>query len=180
MPPPKPAPWLGVRDATTWGSKAPRVPGGGAEFTMILDRVNGMLGAPGEDCLVVNIWTPALKDGRKRPSDVQDSRGRVHLKHRQQPDLTDIAGPRVVLSGEVRQVEEPETAKSMIGRDVHHVSTKGGVEARVDLVAALEWVRDNIENFGGDPRNVFIFGESGGGMKTSYAAGHAGREGAAF
>src|SRR6516165_252736 len=52
MPPDKPTPWAGVRDATIWRSKAPQVPGGGPEFTMILDRVNGMLGAPGEDCLV--------------------------------------------------------------------------------------------------------------------------------
>ncbi|PYR27247.1 MAG: carboxylesterase/lipase family protein [Acidobacteria bacterium] len=172
MPPVRPAPWSGVRDATLWGSKAPQVPGGGPEFTMILDRVNGMLGAPGEDCLVVNIWTPALKDGRKRPVMVRIHGGgytsntgnnRIYAGHNTARrgdvvyitvnhrlgclgflNLADLAGSEYALSGNV---------------------------GMLDLVAALEWVRDNIENFGGDPQNVLIFGESGGGMKTSTLLG---------
>jgi para-nitrobenzyl esterase len=172
MPPDKPTPWAGVRDATVWRSKAPQVPGGGPEFTMILDRVNGMLGAPGEDCLVVNIWTPALKDGRKRPVMFRIHGGgytsntgnnRIYAGHNSARrgdvvyvtvnhrlgclgflNLADLAGPEYARSGNV---------------------------GMLDLVAALEWVRDNIENFGGDPQNVLIFGESGGGMKTSTLLG---------
>jgi para-nitrobenzyl esterase len=172
MPPAKPAPWAGLRDATAWGSKAPQVPGGGPEFTMILDRVNGMLGAPGEDCLVVNIWTPALRDGRKRPVMFRIHGGgytsntgnnRIYAGHNTARrgdvvyvtvnhrlgclgflNLADLAGPEYALSGNV---------------------------GMLDLVAALEWVRDNIESFGGDPQNVLVFGESGGGMKTSTLLG---------
>jgi para-nitrobenzyl esterase len=172
MPPTKPIPWTAVRDATAWGSKAPQVPGGGAEFTMILDRVNGMLGAPGEDCLVVNIWTPAVRDGRRRPVMFRIHGGgytsntgnnRIYAGHNSARrgdvvyvtvnhrlgclgflNLADLAGPDYALSGNV---------------------------GMLDLVAALEWVRDNIENFGGDPQNVFIFGESGGGMKISTLLG---------
>jgi para-nitrobenzyl esterase len=121
-----------------------------------------------ENCLFLNVWTPGLNDGGRRPvlfwchgggffvgsgSDpwVEGSalcrRGDVvvvTVNHRLGPlgflHLADLAGERYAASGNV---------------------------GMLDLVAALEWVRDNIRNFGGDPGNVTIFGESGGGAKVS-------------
>jgi para-nitrobenzyl esterase len=172
MPPTRPAPWPGVRDAVDWGSKAPQLPGGGAEFTMLLDRANGMLGSPGEECLVVNVWTPALRDGRRRPVMLRIHGGgftsntgnnRIYAGHStaRRGDVVYVTvNHRLGCLGflNLADLAGPEYANS-------------GNAGMLDLVAALEWVRDNIENFGGDPKNVMIFGESGGGMKTSTLLG---------
>ena len=151
MPPRDPEPWTDVRDAREYGPTAAQGSGTGSE-----------------DCLVMNVFTPALADGGARPvmlwlhgggfrslsgsSAMYDgvnlcNRGDVvvcSLNHRLNVfgylHLGDVAGDRYRDSGNV---------------------------GMLDIVHALHWIQDNIERFGGDPRNVTIFGESGGGRKVS-------------
>jgi para-nitrobenzyl esterase len=172
MPPTKPTAWTGVRDAVDWGSKAPQVSGGGGEVTMILDYVNGQLGRPGEDCLVLNIWTPALKDGRKRPVMFRIHGGGFTTGTGNHPMYWGHATAR---RGDVVFVTVNHRLGCLGFLNLAELGGPGyassGNVGMLDLVAALQWVRGNIENFGGDPNNVLIFGESGGGAKTATLLG---------
>ncbi len=154
--PPPVESWTGVRDATQFGAPAIQAPRG--------NFGNGEP-APAEDCLFLNVWTPAL-DGRKRPVLVyqhgggfvigsgaapwQDG-GTLARKH----DVVVVqSNHRLGLMGYLYlgQLLGPEYA---------------GNQGLQDLVAVLTWVQANIAGFGGNPANVTIFGESGGGGKTS-------------
>jgi len=169
-PPAKPAPWEGVRDALEYGNRAPQAPLSeetAGDYGKLI-RWYEQPGEMSEDCLVLNVWTPGIGDGKKRPVMVSFHGGGfstgtgnsagyngdplarfgdvvvVTVNHRLGVlgylYLGDLAGPEYAASG------------------------NAGV---LDLVAALEWVRDNIAGFGGDPDNVMIWGQSGGGAKTS-------------
>ncbi len=168
MPPQKPKAWPEVRPALWWGNTAPQNmdnryanPYGSFRDHWNYDDVS-------EDCLRLNVFTPALKDGRKRPvlfwihgggfsngnaieHDGYNGENLARLgdavfcsiNHRLGPlgycDLAGVGGERFAASGNV---------------------------GMLDIVAALEWVRDNIASFGGDPGNVTIMGQSGGGAKV--------------
>lgn len=151
MPPREPEPWSGVRDALEYGPSAAQGSGSGSE-----------------DCLVMNVFSPGLEGGERRPvmlwlhgggfrslsasSPLYDgvnlcNRGDVvvcSLNHRLNVfgylHLGDIAGERYAQSGNA---------------------------GMLDIVHGLRWIWDNIERFGGDPHNVTIFGESGGGRKVT-------------
>lgn len=168
LPPKPPEAWTGVRDATWWG---PLCPQEGPVATVALSDVNTIGALPSlplsEDCLVLNVWTPAA-DGAKRPvmfwlhgrgfSAGGGSEGWYNG--------ADLAkrGDTVVITVNHRlnayghlylgELGGPEFASS-------------GLAGMLDAVLALEWVRDNVAAFGGDPNNVMIFGESGGGAKVS-------------
>ncbi|MGH8025926.1 MAG: carboxylesterase/lipase family protein [Pseudoxanthomonas sp.] len=145
--------WRGVRDATQYGASAPQ---------------NGSDGPGSEDCLFLNVFTPGLRDGGKRPilfyihgggynngsgsSPLYDGvrlcrRGDavvVTVNHRLNAFgylyLAELAGPEYAYSGNVGQL---------------------------DLVQALHWVRQHASEFGGDAGNVTVFGQSGGGAKIA-------------
>jgi para-nitrobenzyl esterase len=172
MPPTKPTPWKGVRDALEWGSKSPQVfPTATSESMMFLTYAR-LLGVEREDCLVLNVWTPGMKDGRKRPVMF-----RIHGGGFSQStgNMARYWGHASARRGDVVYV----TVNHRLGcLGYTHLGDLAGTEyaksgnvGMLDLVAALEWVRDNIENFGGDPSRVLIFGESGGGMKSSTLMG---------
>jgi len=155
MPPVDPAKWTGVRDALAYGPSAPQSEPGSQRAT------------ESEDCLVLNIWTPAVNDGKKRPvmfwchgggfssgsgssggTDGENLARRgdvvvVSINHRLNvlgfTYLAEFGGPDFAQSGDV---------------------------GMLDIVHALKWVRQNIEHFGGDPNTVTIFGQSGGGRKV--------------
>jgi para-nitrobenzyl esterase len=159
MPPTKPVKWTGVRDALAYGHTAPQVTNG-----------TPRPGTPeqGEDCLVLNVFTPELGDRSKRPVMVWLHGGGfstgsgsgpiydgVNLARKNDLVIVSINHRLNVLgSTYLGEVAGPEFALS------------GGV-GMLDIVAALHWVRDNIAHFGGDPNLVTIFGQSGGGRKVS-------------
>lgn len=175
MPPAPPEAWTGVRDATGYGQSCAQ-PYGEAEGPQEQWRreIFALHGIPlheepqGEDCLVLNVWTPGLGDGERRPVLVRIHGGGYVMGSGSWGwhDGTNMArrGDVVVVTVNHRLGALGYLHLAEIGGDAYAHSGNAGM---LDLVAALEWVRDNIEAFGGDPDNVMIFGESGGGYKVS-------------
>ena len=157
MPPTKPEKWTGVRDALEFGQTAPQ------SSTSQPDAP-----AQGEDCLVLNVFTPDLRGGSKRPVMVwlhgggfasgsgsgQGFNG-VNLAHNHGVVLVTINHRLNVLGA------------TYLGEAAGAEFAASGAVGMMDIVAALEWVRDNVERFGGDPHLVTIFGQSGGGRKVA-------------
>jgi para-nitrobenzyl esterase len=167
MPPQKPEPWGGVRDALVWAGHAPQAGPGPRRPELAL-----LSGAPdtvplSEDCLTLNLWTPAL-DSAKRPVMVWYHGGAFSYGSANGDRLrgTNLArrGDVVVVTVNQRLAVLGHLHLGEIGDTRFAQSGNAGT---LDMVAALEWVRDNIARFGGDPGNVTIFGESGGGGKVS-------------
>jgi len=170
MPPKPPTPWTGVRDAFDWGHYAPQSSRQRGpkqlEFFSIL-RAAGTAG-PSEDCLYLNVWTRGLGDGGKRPVMVWLHGGGYDQGSGGAPGY-DGAGLAQHQDVVVVSVNHRLNVLGYLylgevgGRDFEGAANVG----QLDLVAALEWVRDNITAFGGDPNRVLIFGQSGGGGKVS-------------
>jgi para-nitrobenzyl esterase len=129
-------------------------------------------GFQNEDCLRVNVWTPGL-DGRKRPVMVWLHGGGFHIGSSH--DMRTYDGENLARRGDVVVVSLNHRVGvvgflnlAAVGRERYAASGNVGM---LDIVAALEWVRDNIGNFGGDPGNVTVFGQSGGGGKVTALMG---------
>jgi para-nitrobenzyl esterase len=164
MPPRKPQPWSGVRDATKLGNQTPQL-----TAVMLAEEVVSLDNSPfSEDCLYLNVWTPALRDGRKRPVMVwfhgggftNGSGGDVRYDGSNLAHKHDV----VVVTVNERLNAFGFLYLGQLGGERYADSGNAGL---LDLVASLQWVHDNIGEFGGDPGNVTIFGQSGGGAKVS-------------
>ncbi|MBQ7498013.1 MAG: carboxylesterase/lipase family protein [Selenomonas sp.] len=122
--------------------------------------------AQSDDCQNLNIWTPGLKDGKKRPVMVWLHGGGYFMGASAVEDVYD--GENLSRKGDVVVVSINHRLNSMGFLDLSAYGDKYKDSANagmLDIVAALEWIQRNIENFGGDPGNVTVFGQSGGGAK---------------
>lgn len=166
----RPQPWSGIRDCLAFGPQAPQpihTRQGRSAFAP-LDEANPV---NSEDCLHLNVWTPAL-DQRRRPVLVyihggayssSSSNGPVYdgVRLARRGDAVVVTlNHRLNLFGYLYLAELAPPALRDLFRD-------SGNAGQLDLVLALQWVRDNIANFGGDPSRVLIFGQSGGGAKCA-------------
>src|SRR6185312_9981124 len=167
--PPVPAePWPGTRDATEFG---PICPQSGAVADQALADQRTIGARPvlplSEDCLVLNVWTPAV-DAAKRPVMVW-LHGRGYAAGAGSEAWYD--GAALATRGDVVVITINHRLNVFGYLHLADIGGKefagSGIAGLLDVVLALEWVRDNAEACGGDPRNVTIFGESGGGSKVS-------------
>ena len=164
MPPRKPEPWTGVREAFQNGPTAPQLTG--PANSLILNH--GAPAVQGEDCLVINVFTPGVNDGRKRPVMVWlhggGFAGGAGSAHAFDGNYLARSGDVVVVSVNHRLNIFGYLYLADLGGEKYADSGNAGL---LDIVAVLEWVRDNIAHFGGNSANVTIFGQSGGGSKVS-------------
>ena len=167
--PPRPADkWEGVRSSRMFGPTCPqavRMGWGADEHAFAFHWDDGY---PGEDCLRVNIWTPGLNDGKKRPVMVWLHGGGYAAGSGQ--ELPSYDGFNLAKKGDAVVVTLNHRLNVLGFLDLSAYGdkyAKSGNAGLLDLVAALQWVNKNIAAFGGDAQNVTIFGQSGGGGKVS-------------
>ena len=170
MPPRKPASWSGVREATAFGDRSPQASGPAA--FMVEEAV--MLGyeTMSEDCLNLNVWTPAVGPASgKRPVMVWFHGGGFAGGS---GSAKTYDGTRLATKHDVVVVTVNHRLNGFgflyLG-GLNPAFADSGNAGMLDLVAALQWVHDNISHFGGDPSRVMIFGQSGGGGKVSTMMG---------
>lgn len=162
--PAKPEPWEGIADAFEYGNQTPQRAGGsgGGLFASWANRMEDS-----EDSLFLNIWTPGLNDGKKRPVMVWFHGGGFSSGSGSSHGYD---GVRLANRGDVVVVTVNHRL-NVFGHlylsEFDQQFADSGNAGILDLKLALEWVRDNIGEFGGDPGNVLIFGESGGGAKVT-------------
>jgi para-nitrobenzyl esterase len=155
--PPQPvAPWTGVQDAFDYGHQSPQMRG------PLADK-----GPMSEDCLRVNVWTPGIETAH-RPVMLWFHGGGFEAGSASQKVYD---GTRLALRGDVVVVSINHRLNvfghCFLGERLGADYAASGNAGYLDLVAAMKWVRENIGAFGGDPGNVTIFGQSGGGRKVS-------------
>jgi para-nitrobenzyl esterase len=175
-PPQKPAPWLKMPRPNVFGPPAMQMPSGTAgeepktELAKSLQAVYPTLAewkSNSEDCLYLNVWTPS-PDNKRRPVMVWLHGGGFAYGSGAWPSYD---GANLAKRGDVVVVTLNHRLNAFgyleLGDIFGAEYAQSGSAGMLDIVQALEWVRDNIAVFGGDPGNVTIFGESGGGAKVS-------------
>src|SRR5262249_45031996 len=167
LPPGKPKPWGGTREAIVYAGRSPQA-GKNAQRPELATVWGPIDTLPvGEDCLTLHVWTPGL-DGSKRPVMVWLHGGAFSYGSANSPRYDSVNLARrndvVVVAVNHRLNIFGHLDLSALGDERFAQSGNAGV---LDLVLALEWVGEHAARFGGDPGNVTIFGQSGGGGKVS-------------
>lgn len=166
LPPIAVTPWAGVKDAVVYGNSAP-------QLEVPLDRNSGWVNRiqrMSEDCLFLNVFTPGLSTGR-RPVMVWLHGG---LWADGSGDSPGFNGKYLAHDGDVVLVSINHRLNVFGYLQLESNDPRFSDSANVgvlDMVQALTWVRDNIAQFGGDPNNVTIFGQSGGAAKVAALMG---------
>ena len=165
--PPKLKAWSGVRDALSYGPQAMQNPDPAwpKEWKPA---------AASEDCLFLNVWTPGLRDGKRRPIMFYSHGGGFATGNGGAdpfPQNTSHDGASLAKSYDVVVVTHNHRLNLFgyiyLGDLLGEEYAASGAAGMLDIAAALAWIRENAEAFGGDPNNIMIWGESGGGAKTS-------------
>ncbi len=163
--PKPPEPWTEVRDALAYAASAPQGPGGDGGGLFRSWRPDPPL-PTSEDCLFLNVWTPEPSAGKTRPVLVWFHGG----------GFTTGSGSSYAYDG-VRLAKRGDVVVVTVNHRLNMFGymnlarygerfANSGAAGVLDMVLALQWVKDNIAAFGGDPNQVMIFGESGGGSKV--------------
>lgn len=168
LPPSVPAAWTGVREAIAPGPQAPQ-PANSFNLPADLRAIYPDSALPqSEQCLTLNVWSPAAGDARRRPVMVW-LHGGAFIAGTGYTPWTD--GARLAAAQDVVVVSITHRLGLPGFLYLGHLAgpdyAASGLSGMLDIVAALRWVRDNIAAFGGDPANVTLFGQSGGGAKIS-------------
>lgn len=167
LPPQNAAPWPGVRNSMSYGPVCPQFRGRTASTETRGFQLEREFSEEHEDCLCVNLWTPGINDGKKRPvlfwlHSMGFHSGSGH-------DFRFYDGTNLARRGDVVVVSINHRLNILGFCNLAEYGEQYSDSANVgllDIVAALTWVRDNIARFGGDPGNLTVFGQSGGGMKV--------------
>ena len=177
-----PAKWAGVKECVAFTTMAPQIasralgrsaaaanPAAGSATTSLSGVPGGPrdVGVQSEDCLRLNVFTPGLRDGKKRPV-LCYFHGGAYNNGTVNNDLYD--GKRLCRRGDVVVVTVNHRLNAfgyMYLGDLAPEYEQSGNAGQLDLVLALKWVKENIAEFGGDPERVLIFGQSGGGAKCA-------------
>jgi len=156
QPPVPPQPWKNIAETLTYGASSPQTGKNDAPFS--------------EDCLFLNVWTPALRDKAKRPV-MFYIHGGAYLHGSGSHPLYE--GTQLCKRGDVVVVSVNHRLGATGYLYLANIPgapasfADSGNTGMLDLVLALQWVRDNIEEFGGDPSRIMLFGQSGGGAKIA-------------
>lgn len=168
MPPQRPAPWKDIFPAVYWGNSAPQNLENFYANRYLAFTDDWHYDDVSEDCLRINVWTPGVSDGKKRPVLFWIHGGGFTSGNAiEHPEYHGENFSRLgnVVFCSVNHRLGPFGFSNFAGTAGEKFAASGNV-GMLDIVAALEWVRDNISNFGGDPGNVTIMGQSGGGAKV--------------
>src|SRR5437762_1189586 len=168
LPPANVQPWTGVRDTMAIGPRSPLV-----DSVLVPEWTALNLREPmGEDCLNLNLWTPSATKGGRRPVMVWLHGGGYAAGS---PNMIPYDGANLARKHDVVVVSITHRLNvfgfaylAELGGDRFAQASNAGMK---DIIAGLEWIRDNIANFGGDPGSVTIFGQSGGAGKVSTLLG---------
>jgi para-nitrobenzyl esterase len=168
MPPQKPDPWNDIYPAVYWPNSAPQLLDNFYANRYLAFTDYWHYDDVSENCLGINVWTPGYKENTKRPVLLWiHGGGYTSGNSIEHPEYhgENLSRQGNIVFCSLNHRLGPLGFSNLAGVGGEKFAASGNV-GMLDIVAALEWIRDNISNFGGDPGNVTIMGQSGGGAKV--------------